>query len=78
MLLRSEEMMSFEIYHDGKKVISLDQERRFIERGLIHLESEQQVLLEELSDIGKASDELRQRLQEIAQEGATSTMQEPD
>ena len=70
--------MSFEIYHDGKKVISLDQERRFIERGLIHLESEQQVLLEELSDIGKASDELRQRLQEIAREGTDSTMNKAD
>ena len=70
--------MSFEIYHDGTKVMSLDQERRFIERGLIHLEREQQVLLEELSDIGKASDELRERLQEIAREGATSTMRETD
>jgi len=65
MLLRLEEQMSFEIYHDGKKVMSLDEETRFIERGLIHLESEKRVLLEELSDIGKASDELRQRLQEL-------------
>jgi len=70
--------MSFEIYHDGVKVMSLDEETRFIERGLIHLEREQRVLLEELSDIGKASDELRERLQEIAREGATSTMQETD
>ena len=70
--------MTFEIYHDGTKVMSLDAERRFIERGLLHLEREQHVLLEELSDIGKASDELRVRLQEIEEKGADSTMNKAD
>ena len=70
--------MSFEIYHDGTKVMSLDEEVRYIKRALTDLELDKKELLEEIQDINLACGELRQRLQEIAEKGAANTMQEPD
>ena len=70
--------MSFEMYVSGKTDLTLDEERRYIERGLAKLETEQKVLVQELHDIGQACDQLRERLQEIAEKGTDSTMNKTD